>query len=341
MARKFTEQDTLYVSRLVYDVLVFTLAKCGLPRSCIPRVTWKENVYRRADLVMIAGMSALRASLFMRDKWRQMFISRRNSSGIRKEGIPAFLLSLITCCPLYQRRTLQTLMEVSIGLSNELMMFSHHEGIDIKLDIFINVVTNIVLYSSQNRVGPNLSKAIEEPFDQFDSILEHTKWLTDFITKYAIPYGFRDDVSDNFSAEYKKRRKHHLKVTNALKESPLRELLKKLGFLPHDIFTAFYADDSVSLPEVMRVPLEWTLPGDRESPEPPESGKGAVVEKKSLYRRTIRSKNEQVDKSVDRIKKSSESEIEEDFRKVNMDVEFVLQESEQGKTKRKKNKKRK
>ncbi|KAF8771734.1 hypothetical protein HNY73_019114 [Argiope bruennichi] len=300
------------VTRFVYDVMMYTLPKCGLPDSRLPTTDVRNNVYRRPNLVNIAGVSALRVSLIMRDKWKRMFESRRKTSLLDDKQLPTFLVNIVLCCPLSRDCTKQTMVEVLLAVCNEITVYFHSANVDFS----INTVLGSIGFAIVNIIGSptNFLQEIEELFDKFDNLEEYTKWITEFIAKFAVPYGSRDDVSDLFFEEVKKQHFNEIKKVKAVakpkpkpkskakskakaqpepEDPSIKKLKDHLGFLPHDLFSAIVAEESVSLPENLMLPSGSALPGDRDSPEPPilppSTKSGAIEKRKSRNRRSSRS----------------------------------------------------
>ncbi|GBM74505.1 hypothetical protein AVEN_25419-1 [Araneus ventricosus] len=307
------EKDALFVGRFVYDVLVYTLTKSGLPETSLPTTDCTENVYHHANFMTVAGASVLRISLVMRDKWKQMFISRRNSYGFSTENVLDFLVQLVICCPLSRTSHTKSLVELLLASCNEIMMYFHLESMDINFNFVMKSITVDII----GIIGLNqkYSENIEELFDSFDDISGYTEWITDFIAEFAIPYGSRDDVSDLFFERVRKQFKDDLK-----------KLKDRFGFLPYDRFSAITVEGSENLAK----PLSIT--SDSESPEPPKllasSQIGAEGGKNSRGNQSTRSENvsERFAQSNRSTKISSELGIEHDLRKMSLDAEEASQE---------------
>ncbi|GBM74506.1 hypothetical protein AVEN_25420-1 [Araneus ventricosus] len=327
---EFSEKDTMFVGRFVYDVLVYTLTKCGFPQTKLPNTDCKENVYRRAHFLKIAGASVLRVSLLMREKWKQAFISRRNSSESDGEDLSPFLGTLAINCSLSRTRTTQSTVEVFLALCNEVLLFIHHEGIDIDVIKLMKSVSSCILFLS----GPSqdVSEKIEGLFDEFDNISGYTRWITNFIKKYAIPYGYRDDVSDLFLERVKRQ---FIDLKKAIPSgTPSVSILKDhLGYLPLELFSAIGVEESAPLPENLVSASGSILPYDRKSPEPAKlpgaSGSGVPPGSKLRGRRSTGPEEvcEQTAKGEQSSKNSPELGIEDDLGQMRLIAEEASQTS--------------
>ncbi|CAL1297914.1 unnamed protein product [Larinioides sclopetarius] len=321
----------MFVERFVYDILVYTLTKCGLPEICLPTTDCTENIYRPANFVKIVGASTLRISLVMRDKWKQIFISRRNSCGFRTEDVLCFLVDIAKCCPLSRTNIAQSLVELLLASCNEIMMYFYYESMDIDFNVLIKSLSMFII--GVIGLNKNYSKSIEELFDSFEDISEYTEWITDFITTFAIPYGSRDDVSYLFFELVRKKFRDDLKK---LKDS--------LGFLQPDLLTAITAEESVNLanpflvtsdsespepeePENLAKPFLVT--GDSESLEPPKlptSSEICAVGRKKSLESGLENASQHFSQSQESSKISTELGSEYDLRKMTLEAEKVSQE---------------
>ncbi|KAF8771088.1 hypothetical protein HNY73_018542 [Argiope bruennichi] len=267
---EFSENGALCIGRLSYDVVVYTLTKCGFPETRLPTTECKETVYKRANIVEMAGASVLRVSLILRDRWRRIFISRRNSCGFRDDNVLKFLAQIAICFPLSRNRPTQSIAELFLALFNEITLFFHHENININ---FSNLLKAVSVYMVGFYViNEDHSKPFEDLFDEFDNISKYTTWITGFITDFAIPYGSRDDVSEIFFTYVKKQYKDELE-----------KLKDHLGFLPHDLFAAIrdeMLENFIWIPKPPAVP-ECSGRGDLEERETPEVSEQILQSKQS------------------------------------------------------------
>lgn len=254
-------KDGFIVARLAYDALLYTLPKCGFPITRIPVTKLEKNIYKRANFEMIAGASALRIALAQRDKWKHMFISRRNSSGFKNDEIVLFLWNIVLCTPLSRGGTLENIVPVTLALCNEIILFFFSEDISSNFFEVICSVGSII----RNRIGfkENFLETLEGLFENFVDIFKYTESITEFVRKYAVPYGARE-VSERFS-----QADDLIDFDTAIipPKNPIIENVKeKLGFLPHEFIEP---GDYIVVPQSIILSTGSSLPGDRESPEPP------------------------------------------------------------------------
>ncbi|KAF8771087.1 hypothetical protein HNY73_018541 [Argiope bruennichi] len=321
-----SDKDTLYVRRFVYDVMMYTLKKCGFPETKLPSTDCKENVYNRPYSVKIAGASALRIALIMREKWRQMFVSRRNISEFGDKEIRLFLGQLVICCSLSRARIKQSVVELFLASFNEMALFLHHENIVFNFNKAIKYISSYIIFAIQPlKNGPEI---IEELFDEFENILGYTRWITNFIKKYAVPYGSRDDVSDLFLERVKKQSKDEMKKMTR-SGTPIKKLKDILGFLPQDIFSAILSEEFALFVEILKPAMRPIY--DRESPEAPkslnDSESVAVEKRKSPRRRSTRSDSASEHTVQSEANKNfSELGLEDDLGQMNLAAEDASQE---------------
>ncbi|GBO40813.1 hypothetical protein AVEN_102066-1 [Araneus ventricosus] len=142
---------------------MYTLPKCGLPVTKLPSTDDKANVYSRANFLEIDGVCTLRVSLDMRDRWKRIFISRRNSSGFNSKTIPLFLAKTAVCCPPRTSNTPETLITASFALCNEIIMFFHHEDIGIDLYTVIDATSmNIIRVILEDKTVPAVADWVQK-----------------------------------------------------------------------------------------------------------------------------------------------------------------------------------
>ncbi|KAF8771776.1 hypothetical protein HNY73_019151 [Argiope bruennichi] len=340
----YTEKDTTYIRRLIYDVLVYTLPKCGFPETKLPTTECEENVYNRANFLEIARASTLRVSLIMRDKWTQMFTSRLKSSGFSKETLPIFLEMVVVCCPLSWSDTTQSIVNASFAVCNEIIMFFHHENVDIDPNIVIN---SIGLYiTNMTRPDPKVPETVEDFFDKFDNISEYTRWITDFIDAFAIPYGSIEDISELFFDYVKKQWRDDFKTTGFPETMTVTKLRDYVGFLPHDFFENIAFEENAVFAENLEWPPGMILSDDHESLGPQklvESSETGAVGGKNLcgkkfskstmaFEQTIRGHSSKI---------ASELGIEDDLGQMSLGAEGASQTSQAALPERKNPKKKK
>ncbi|KAF8771777.1 hypothetical protein HNY73_019152 [Argiope bruennichi] len=242
-----SEPDARFAGRLVYDVLMFTLEKCGLPDVRRIVTTLQPNVYSRPDFVQIAGVCSLRVALINRDSWRQMFISRHNSSGLVGLDIPLFISQIVKVSVFGRGKSLQSDVQTMLALCNEITLFFFSKRVDYDINRVIGSIGGSVFFLCRSH--PNYRDALEGLFDKFANLQEYTKFLSNFTKKYAIPYGSREDVSDLFYQELRKRRINYVAKRRCQQDPSIKQLVDHLGFLPLNLFSKIKAEESEKYPQ--------------------------------------------------------------------------------------------
>ncbi|CAL1298324.1 unnamed protein product [Larinioides sclopetarius] len=327
---EYSEKDTLFIGRFVYDVLAYTLTKCGFPQTKLPKIDCAENVYYRSKFVKVAGASALRIALLMREKWRQAFISRRNGFESNSEGFSLLLAELATSCSLSRIRIAQSTVELLLASCNEVLLFLHHESIDIDVIKVMKSISSYILLI----IGPsqNLLEKIEGLFDEFDNISGYTKWISNFIKKYAVPYGSRDDVSNLFLERVKKQF-IDLKKASPSGTTSINIVKNHLGYLPSDLVSDIAAEESVLFPENLVSTSRSTAPDDRKPQKPTkltDSSESGVLGGSKLHGRGSNGSgdvSEQTAKGEQSSKNSPELGIEDNLEQMNLIAEESSQTS--------------
>ncbi|CAL1278736.1 unnamed protein product [Larinioides sclopetarius] len=263
---KYSEKDTVNIRRFIYDLMMYTLPKCGFPDTKLPSSDDQENVYIHANLLKIAGVCTLRIALIIRDKCRVMFQSRRKSSGFNDENIPPFMVKVVKCYLHGLRKTKQVMVEIFLALCHEIILFLYSE--DIFFDFNSLIATTVCLIMRFGGLKSNSLKRLEELFEKYEELWKESIWVPHFIAKFAIPYGSREDVSNLFSEHSELYQSDRSKILDDSR-GQRKALYFRLGFLPHEICTTIQIEGFVYLSESLELASESILPGDRESPEPP------------------------------------------------------------------------
>ncbi|KAF8789163.1 hypothetical protein HNY73_007127 [Argiope bruennichi] len=184
------------IERFAYDLFAYMLPICGFPEAKIPTTCLEENTYIEGDFVMNVGLSVLPIALYMRDEWKCLFEAKYEQNGFRHIlDIKDFLESVHQNNELIDEEDTLSQVLFSLALYKEIILFFNFKS----LEVYFDILTKLWSQLCQRLIAQSedFSQDFESSFTMDIDITE--AWITNFIKNYAIPYGSRTDVSEQFS----------------------------------------------------------------------------------------------------------------------------------------------